>query len=117
MAGTLPVQVREGTASFVSRFPPMAGHDKVAWDSIQAVTRTFAPKESPAGRQRQTLRKQETKRRFQTDGVVWPQDLRASRVCAALEQRIECLEVGVGWILIPAREIGCQPDARTPAHG
>src|SRR5579864_2021837 len=116
MTSHLPIQLHDGTAAFVSRFHTMAGNDKVARDSIQAVIRTFAPKESPAGRDRQTLGKQETQRRLQTDGVVWSQYLRASRVCAALEQRIERLEVGVGCILIPAREIGCQPDARTPAH-
>jgi hypothetical protein len=47
MTSHLSIQLHDGTAAFVSRFHAMAGHDKVAWDSIQAVTRTFAPKESP----------------------------------------------------------------------
>ena len=61
MTSHLPIQLRDGTAAFVSRLYTIAGHDEVAWDSIQPVVRTFTPKKSPARRQRQTLRKEETK--------------------------------------------------------
>jgi hypothetical protein len=48
MTSHLPIQLRYGTAAFVSRLHAIAGHDEVAWDSIQSVVRTFTPKESPA---------------------------------------------------------------------
>src|SRR5579864_9247467 len=67
MTSHLPIQLRDGTAAFVSRLYPIAGHDELACDSIQFVVRTSRqenPQPADSVRRSEQKRQREGSRRM-----------------------------------------------------
>ena len=72
MTSHLPIQLRDGTAAFVSRLYTIAGHDEVAWDSTYSpsfeLSRQKNPQPADSVRRLEKKRPSEGSRRMALSG-------------------------------------------------
>src|SRR5262245_8110388 len=108
MPSDLPVELSDRPASFVPGFHAMTWDDDVSRNTVKSVIGAVTPKEAPACGKDDAFGKQEPERRLETNGVVRAEDLYSPRIRTALKQRVESLEVGIGWIAVAAGNIGSE---------
>src|SRR5216684_3842256 len=114
MARQLPVDLHGRTASFVPVGHAVARDDHLSGDAVERVVNALPPVEPQSGRDEYLTRGRERNRRLEPDRVARTEQLRTAGVSAALEHRVECLEVRVRWILVAARGVEEETETRRP---
>src|SRR5260370_18029409 len=114
MARQLPVDLHRGTASLVPVGHAVARDDHLSGDAVERVVNALPPVEPQSGRDEHLTRGRERYRRLEPDRVARTEQLRTAGVRAALEHRVECLEVRVRRILVAARGVEDETEARRP---
>src|SRR5215472_1191187 len=116
MPSDLPVELSDRPASFVPGFHSMTRDDDVAGNAIKRIIGAFTPEKAPARGKYHAFGKQESERRLETNSVIRAEDLCSPGIRTALKQRVEGLEVGIGWIAVAAGNIGSKPDLGMPQY-
>src|SRR4029077_19234588 len=114
MTRQLPVDLDGRTASLVSVGHTVARDDHLSGDAVERVVNALPPVEPPSGREKHLTRGRKRNRRLEPDRVARTEQLRTARVRAALEHRVERLEVRVRLILVAARGVEDETETRRP---
>src|SRR5258706_395808 len=111
MARQLPVDLQGRTASLVPISHAVARDDHLPGDAVERVVNALPPVEPQSGGDEHLTRERKRNRWLEPDRVARTEQLRTAGVRAALEHRVERLEVRVRLILVAAR--GVEDEAET----
>src|SRR5260370_25473492 len=114
MAGQLPVDLHGRTATLVPVSHAVARDDHLSGDAVERVVNALSPVEPQSGRDEHVTRGRERHGWLEPDRVARTEQLRTAGVSAALEHRVECLEVRVRWILVAPGGVEDETETRRP---
>src|SRR5713226_238006 len=114
MARQLPVDLHGRTASLVPVSHAVARDDHLSGDAVERVVNALSPIEPQSYRDEHLPRGRERNRRLEPDRIARTEQLRTTGIHAALEHRVECLEVRVRWILVAAGGVEDETETRRP---
>src|SRR6266478_2466189 len=114
MARQLPVDLDGRTASLVSIRHAVARDDYLSRDAVERVVNALPPVEPQSDREKHLTRGRKRNRWLEPDRVARTEQLRTAGVRAALEHRVERLEVRVRRILVAARGDEDEAETRRP---
>src|SRR6185436_12234278 len=89
----------------VSRVARLSGLNEVHCWTVEAITRARSPEAVPIDGQDKVWAQRQVQLWVNVNVVCWANQRRLTEICAAREQRIEGLEVGVVRIVVAARNV------------
>src|SRR5579863_9352974 len=109
-----PCNFRNRATPFIAPRYSVARNDQIPRNPVQSVLHTFAPVETPPGRNGHISSRSQRQCRFKTNRIARPEKLCASGILTTLKEGVKGSEIRTRSVPVPARNVEVNLDAGIP---